>query len=73
MAHVSIDPIILSMSEKEAQTLAILLSRVGGDPTGSRRKHADSLRDALYVTGFNYSTDEPDVKGDIWFTEGRDR
>lgn len=46
--------VILELSINEAETLALILGRVGGAPgTGSRRGHCDAIDRALRDAGIN--------------------
>ena len=52
-----IEKVTLEMNQSEAITLLAILSRVGGDPSYSPRKHADSIYEALRVaTQMDYYT-----------------
>lgn len=42
-------PVSLTLTEEEAGTLVAILRNVGGDPEKSRRRHADSISNALYA------------------------
>ena len=53
-AKTKVTSIILELSDKEAETLAAILGRVGGDPNGSPRKHTDSISTALGKAGFSW-------------------
>lgn len=59
----------LSLSEKEAQTLTLILAHVGGDPTFSARREAQNIYDALRGAELEYDT-SPDrhlIDGSIRF------
>lgn len=66
----------LYLSQKEAQTLLIIMNRIGGDPKTSLRKHADSIREALIHVGVTVPSrdvfvDAPSVSvNTIMFKEG---
>lgn len=51
----------LTLNEKEIQTLTSILARVGGSPTKSRRKYADSIAEALRTVGFDTTFDPTDI------------
>lgn len=58
--------ISLTLSEKEAQTLTHILSKVGGDPWDSPRRHSDSISKVLHELGFDFDTsvfENPDRVG----------
>jgi hypothetical protein len=42
-----IKTVTVALTEQEAKTLGLVLARVGGSPTNSRRKHTDSIGEAL--------------------------
>lgn len=44
--------VTLLLSEEEAQFVADVLARVGGSPTGSRRKYQDGISRALDKAGY---------------------
>lgn len=60
----------IRLNQEEVQTLADLLSRVGGNMYSSRRKHSQALLNALTDAGFPYenSTDLADSNS-IYFAE----
>jgi len=63
----TVDEVNLRMSLSEAKFIAALMSRVGGNPENSMRKHADSIIDALSpVVGRRHFTN------DCWFENGYD-
>lgn len=43
--------VTLDLSLNEAETLAIIMARIGGDPDNSRRKYCDQIRFALKDVG----------------------
>ena len=45
----------LSLSHNEAEALALILGKVGGDPKRSRRKHAGAIYSALRKLGIHTS------------------
>lgn len=45
-------PVQLTLTNEETQFLANVLSRVGGCPTTSQRKHANSIDDKLKALGY---------------------
>lgn len=47
--------IVLLLTQDEAQTLAEILSLVGGDPDTTQRGLADNVREALESVGFHFS------------------
>lgn len=49
--------ITLTLTEKEAMTLASVLVSVGGDPRCSRRKHTNAVQDKLLSEGVNWRND----------------
>ena len=49
-----VDSYILTLTQDEANTLASILSRIGGNSELSPRKHADSISRALRSVGVNY-------------------
>ena len=51
----------LTLNEKEIQTLTSILGYIGGSPTRSRRKYADSIAEALRTIGFDINTDSKDI------------
>ena len=51
----------LTLNEKEIQTLTSILGFIGGSPTKSRRKYADSIAKALRTVGFDTNTDPTDI------------
>jgi len=61
----TVDEVNLRMSPSEAKFIAALMSRVGGKPENSMRKHADSIISALSpVVGRRHFTN------DCWFENG---
>lgn len=44
----------LTLTEAEAQTLAVVMAMVGGDPDTTPRKHANAIANALYESGIFY-------------------
>lgn len=56
--------VVLEMNEDEALFLADLLSRVGGSPDETRRKHQDSLTEAFENAGV-YGGQAQDIEGGI--------
>jgi hypothetical protein len=44
----------LTLDVETAKTLKVILGRVGGSPTDSRRRHADAISDALEGAGITY-------------------
>ena len=55
--------IVLDLSVDEAEFLAALMYKVGGDPALSRRRHADAISAVLDALGVSYSND--DMRGVI--------
>lgn len=53
----------LSLDVKEAEALATVLAKVGGDPEKSRRGLIDSIRDGLVKAGVVYDTDDIERPG----------
>lgn len=47
------DGVELSLTKAEAQTLADILDFVGGDPTLSRRRYSDAIKNVLSAAGFS--------------------
>lgn len=47
--------VILELTSKEAEALALILSAVGGSPTGSKRRYSESIMHALSEIGYRYS------------------
>lgn len=65
----------LEVTEEEINALAQILVSVGGDPDGSRRRHADSLLEKvrdLGATNFYHGDPQRDTEGTIYFL-GPDR
>jgi hypothetical protein len=50
----------LEMEREEAQFLADILAKIGGDPDTSRRDIADRFAKALYENGFHFDTSDLD-------------
>lgn len=46
--------VTLTLSPDEADTLALVMACVGGDPKTSRRRHTASIADALRNVGYRY-------------------
>lgn len=46
----------LTLTEEEATFLALIMSRIGGDPQGPR-KHQETIQDALMSAGVNWSAE----------------
>jgi hypothetical protein len=44
----------LTLSRKEAETLAVILANIGGEPDTSARKHAQSVANKLTAMGTNW-------------------
>ena len=61
----------LELSEDEAQAMADVLQRVGGDPKKSRRKYMDQLRWALEGVGMKGrgQSDVTNNHGAIYFRD----
>lgn len=60
----------LHLTPEEAQFLADVTSRIGGDSTHSRRKHSDAISGALRTAGVDYNkTDDldPEYPGGMRF------
>lgn len=66
----------LTLSKDEAETLLVVLGKVGGDPWESRRKHASAILEALRSAGvvapkvpseYDDMLTTPEVKGAITF------
>lgn len=61
----------LELSQEEAQTLADVLSRVGGSMTDSRRRHTQAILDTLGDVGVNFGN-KPDLgNGGLVFAPDR--
>jgi hypothetical protein len=50
--------VTLELSGEEALTLGLILGKVGGSPTQSRRKYVDSVYNALHKAGFAPAHDD---------------
>ena len=64
---------VLTLSEDEAQTLADALSKFGGNPNESRRKHILTIVDALCSVDVNYKYPVSDLVrngNSLYFTYG---
>ena len=48
--------IVLELSPNEAEALALILGKVGGDPKRSRRKYVDEIYNALSTLGISTGT-----------------
>lgn len=58
----------LALTQDEAQTLVAILYHIGGDPTFTRRKFADSVRNALEAAGVSHcESDISLVERSIYF------
>lgn len=55
--------VTLLLSEEEAQLVADVLAKVGGSPTGSRRKYQDDISRALDKAGYQATYPLKDVEG----------
>lgn len=44
----------LTLTQEEAETLRTICQRIGGSPEFTRRKHADSIKEALIDIGVDY-------------------
>lgn len=55
----------LTLTEEEAQFLIDLTALIGGSPTRSRRRHNDSIRDALRDAGLDRTLFADDLRGGI--------
>jgi hypothetical protein len=60
----------LKLSRQEAQFLRDIVSNIGGSPQASRRKHADSIREALQGVGYDSSVQYDARNKSIWDLEG---
>lgn len=58
----------LTLSQDEIQFLFDVTGNIGGSPFTSRRRHSDSIRDALSALGLS-STRPSDLSGAIRFDE----
>jgi hypothetical protein len=56
----------LTLTADEAQFIADVLARVGGDYHESRRGHSQFIAAALSDAGVQWDTTAEDVTGDIW-------
>lgn len=57
-------PIALELTPEEATTLAVILSRISGDPYTTARKHASAIACALRAVGYSYEgTPESELAG----------
>jgi hypothetical protein len=56
----------LNLSEAEADALAALLFRVGGNPA-SARKHTDRIVGALRGVGISFRCTDAQADGMVWF------
>jgi hypothetical protein len=54
------ETIRIGLTEAEAETLGMILRRVGGPNFFSRRHHCDTLRDGLSMVGVMSTTDDAD-------------
>lgn len=61
MAKAYTAPYMLNLTHAEGQFLADLMQFIGGCPDGSRRRHADAIREALLEAG----ADDRDVICDV--------
>jgi hypothetical protein len=74
------EAVVLTLSIKEAQTVADVLLMVGGCPMGSRRKYADHVRQALACAGISseythitsYQPSDVDYESSIYFKDSLD-
>ena len=60
----------LELTKEEAETLDMILNRVGGDPKKSRRGYAENIRQALKRIGISSRfgiNDEITASSDIYF------
>lgn len=60
----------LTLSEQEAQALVDVLSKIGGDPYCSSRKHTQAVLDALMGEGFYWRKSvftKPDGEVGLYF------
>jgi hypothetical protein len=69
-----IKQVTLILTDAEAQTLADILGMIGGNPVTTRRKHADSIDNALSSVGFDSQppSDVCDELRRIYFTEAQE-
>lgn len=68
------DHVLLALSPDEAQFLADVLSKVGGNPKTTRRCHVEPVLDALDTVGYRYYSERErlrDYEGRIYFNEPR--
>ena len=64
------ESVTLVLSMEEAKALVAVCKRIGGSPTVSRRKHFDSIADALRNAKVSESSNDFDQKlRAIYFTE----
>jgi hypothetical protein len=61
------DEVTLTLNEEEARALAVLLSKVGGNPFISRRQHTDTISKALKTAGFSWEGSDGDIRGSVYF------
>jgi hypothetical protein len=52
----------LYLTKEEAETVAVVLGRIGGSPIVTPRKHADAVLDALRGAGVTTCSDDPGYK-----------
>lgn len=68
------DHVLLALSPDEAQFLADVLSKVGGNPATTRRYHVEPVLEALYTVGYRYYSENErlrDYEGRLYFKEPR--
>lgn len=64
--------VTLELSQEEAETLSAIGEFVGGDVKHSRRKHMDSINNALRSVGIAHGVDDSDPgTGTIYFKDSK--
>ena len=65
------DEYVLTLSKEEAEALATVLMKIGGDPIRTRRGDTQSILYALKEKGVRTGHDLYVVGSSLWFTETR--
>ena len=63
----TVERIVLNISREEAQTLADILHRIGGDPQTSRRQLVNNMKIALSASGIMGKSTGPEITGHLYF------
>jgi hypothetical protein len=63
------DGVMLTLSNHEAEALAVVMRRIGGMASHSRRGFTDAIFHALVTAGVPFESDNDDLSGGLYFAD----